>query len=175
MPVSAFGGGGDNYSLLTTALYKEGDSNIEVVLPSNSVDGVGCARCGRSRLAVLCSSKAHHTAPHSSVGSCPCKSNAAASLWHECLRLWCEGVGNSSSSSSSSHPGWCCVVSVQHVSDASVPRLALPGVVWRYVRASMSIAMLVPPLPDPVDGHLLVDGCYINNVPGKVGQRDAVL
>ncbi|KAG0727077.1 Neuropathy target esterase sws [Chionoecetes opilio] len=44
----------------------------------------------------------------------------------------------------------------------------LPGVVWRYVRASMTIAMLIPPLPDPVDGHLLVDGCYVNNVPGDV-------
>lgn len=61
------------------------------------------------------------------------------------------------------------MVCVHRVSDPSVPRLALPGVVWRYVRASMSIAMLVPPLPDPVDGHLLVDGCYINNVPGNVG------
>ncbi|XP_068209771.1 neuropathy target esterase sws isoform X2 [Palaemon carinicauda] len=50
----------------------------------------------------------------------------------------------------------------------SVARIHTHGVVWRYVRASMSIAMLLPPLPDPVDGHLLVDGCYINNVPGDV-------
>ncbi|KAK4302471.1 hypothetical protein Pmani_025433 [Petrolisthes manimaculis] len=40
--------------------------------------------------------------------------------------------------------------------------------VWRYVRASMSIATVLPPMPDPVDGHLLVDGCYLNNVPGDV-------
>ncbi|XP_071517235.1 neuropathy target esterase sws isoform X2 [Panulirus ornatus] len=50
----------------------------------------------------------------------------------------------------------------------SAARIHTHGVVWRYVRASMSIAMLVPPIPDPVDGHLLVDGCYINNVPGDV-------
>ncbi|XP_045626226.1 neuropathy target esterase sws isoform X2 [Procambarus clarkii] len=50
----------------------------------------------------------------------------------------------------------------------SAPRIHTHGVAWRYVRASMSIAMLVPPMPDPVDGHLLVDGCYINNVPGDV-------
>lgn len=42
----------------------------------------------------------------------------------------------------------------------------MSGVLWRYVRASMTIAMLLPPMPDPLDGHLLVDGCYINNVPG---------
>ncbi|XP_042227103.1 patatin-like phospholipase domain-containing protein 6 isoform X2 [Homarus americanus] len=50
----------------------------------------------------------------------------------------------------------------------SAARIHTHGVAWRYVRASMSIAMLVPPMPDPVDGHLLVDGCYINNVPGDV-------
>lgn len=37
---------------------------------------------------------------------------------------------------------------------------------WQYVRASMSIAGILPPLCDPVDGHYLVDGCYVNNVPG---------
>ena len=31
----------------------------------------------------------------------------------------------------------------------------------------MSYAWLLPPLCDPVDGHLLMDGCYVNNVPGR--------
>ena len=38
---------------------------------------------------------------------------------------------------------------------------------WRYVRASMSIAGVFPPFCDRKDGHLLIDGCYVNNVPGK--------
>lgn len=40
------------------------------------------------------------------------------------------------------------------------------GILWRYVRSSMTICGLFPPLCD-FDGHLLVDGCYCNNVPGK--------
>lgn len=37
---------------------------------------------------------------------------------------------------------------------------------WRYCRASMSIAGLFPPMIDYIDGshHLLVDGAYTNNV-----------
>jgi hypothetical protein len=31
----------------------------------------------------------------------------------------------------------------------------------------MTIAGIFPPFCDPRDGHLLVDGCYVNNVPGK--------
>ena len=31
----------------------------------------------------------------------------------------------------------------------------------------MSYAYLVPPICDPRDGHLLIDGCYTENVPGK--------
>lgn len=42
------------------------------------------------------------------------------------------------------------------------------GLIWRYVRSSMSIAGIFPPICDPVDGHLLIDGCYVNNVPGIV-------
>lgn len=42
---------------------------------------------------------------------------------------------------------------------------------WRYVRASMSYSWLLPPICDPVDGHLLMDGCYVNNVPGDVMLR----
>lgn len=49
----------------------------------------------------------------------------------------------------------------------SLSLIFVQGPVWRYVRGSMSLVMLLPPMPDPLDGHLLVDGCYINNVPGK--------
>ncbi|XP_030755536.1 neuropathy target esterase sws isoform X3 [Sitophilus oryzae] len=44
----------------------------------------------------------------------------------------------------------------------------IPGSLWRYVRASMSVVGIFPPLCDPSDGHMLVDGCYINNVPADV-------
>ncbi|KAI5291758.1 phosphatidylcholine and lysophosphatidylcholine phospholipase [Ascosphaera aggregata] len=39
------------------------------------------------------------------------------------------------------------------------------GYVWRYVRASMSLAGLVPPLCD--EGSMLLDGGYIDNLPVK--------
>lgn len=42
------------------------------------------------------------------------------------------------------------------------------GCVWRYVRASASYTPYLPPLCDPKDGNLLVDGCYVNNVPGQI-------
>ena len=41
------------------------------------------------------------------------------------------------------------------------------GCLWRYVRASMSLSGYLPPLCDPVDGHLLLDGGYVNNLPGN--------
>lgn len=41
------------------------------------------------------------------------------------------------------------------------------GSLWRYVRSSMSLSGYMPPLCDPIDGHLLLDGGYINNLPGK--------
>lgn len=40
------------------------------------------------------------------------------------------------------------------------------GILWRYVRASMSIAGVFPPMCD--NGHYLIDGCYTDNVPGKL-------
>lgn len=40
------------------------------------------------------------------------------------------------------------------------------GSLWRYVRSSMSLSGYLPPLCDPIDGHLLLDGGYINNLPG---------
>lgn len=46
-------------------------------------------------------------------------------------------------------------------------KFQLTGHLWRYVRASMSIVGIFPPLCDPLDGHLLADGCYVNNVPGN--------
>ena len=46
------------------------------------------------------------------------------------------------------------------------PLHTLPGSLWRYVRASMSLSGYMPPLCDPKDGHLLMDGGCINNLPG---------
>ena len=40
------------------------------------------------------------------------------------------------------------------------------GSLWHYIRASMSLSGYLPPLCDPVDGHLLLDGGYTNNLPG---------
>lgn len=42
------------------------------------------------------------------------------------------------------------------------------GSTWRYVRASMSLSGYLPPMCDPVDGHLLLDGGYVNNLPADV-------
>ncbi|XP_065428548.1 patatin-like phospholipase domain-containing protein 7 isoform X4 [Chrysemys picta bellii] len=44
------------------------------------------------------------------------------------------------------------------------------GSLWRYVRASMSLSGYMPPLCDPKDGHLLMDGGYINNLPADVAR-----
>lgn len=41
------------------------------------------------------------------------------------------------------------------------------GSSWRYVRASMSLSGYLPPLCDPYDGSLLLDGGYTNNLPGQ--------
>ncbi|XP_045509496.1 neuropathy target esterase sws isoform X2 [Colias croceus] len=51
---------------------------------------------------------------------------------------------------------------------SSCMRVHRHGVLWRYCRASMSIAGIFPPICDPTDGHLLLDGCYVNNVPADV-------
>ncbi|KFW89336.1 Patatin-like phospholipase domain-containing protein 7, partial [Phalacrocorax carbo] len=48
---------------------------------------------------------------------------------------------------------------------ASAMRVHTDGSLWRYVRASMSLSGYMPPLCDPKDGHLLMDGGYINNLP----------
>lgn len=49
--------------------------------------------------------------------------------------------------------------------------LGFGGSLWRYVRASMSLSGYLPPLCDPKDGHLLMDGGYINNLPGLLRPR----
>ncbi|XP_067877117.1 LOW QUALITY PROTEIN: patatin-like phospholipase domain-containing protein 6 [Heterodontus francisci] len=51
---------------------------------------------------------------------------------------------------------------------SSAMRVNKDGSIWRYVRASASYVPYLPPLCDPKDGHLLVDGCYVNNVPGSL-------
>lgn len=61
-------------------------------------------------------------------------------------------------------PFFCCTTDIT----LSQERVHTKGVFWKYCRASMSYAWLLPPLCDPVDGHLLMDGCYVNNVPGDV-------
>ncbi|WAR19929.1 PLPL7-like protein [Mya arenaria] len=52
--------------------------------------------------------------------------------------------------------------------NSSQMRVHTHGSLWRYVRASMSLAGYLPPLCDPVDGHLLLDGGYVNNLPADV-------
>nr|XP_023015744.1 neuropathy target esterase sws [Leptinotarsa decemlineata] len=51
---------------------------------------------------------------------------------------------------------------------SSCMRIHSHGQMWRYVRASMSIVGIFPPICDPSDGHLIADGCYVNNVPADV-------
>ncbi|XP_067056188.1 patatin-like phospholipase domain-containing protein 7 isoform X2 [Acropora muricata] len=47
-------------------------------------------------------------------------------------------------------------------------RVHTDGCLWRYIRASMSLSGYLPPLCDPKDGHLLLDGGYVNNLPADV-------
>ncbi|XP_051748594.1 patatin-like phospholipase domain-containing protein 7 [Ctenopharyngodon idella] len=53
---------------------------------------------------------------------------------------------------------------------ASSMRVHTYGSLWRYVRASMSLSGYLPPLCDPKDGHLLMDGGYINNLPADIAR-----
>ncbi|XP_017911698.1 PREDICTED: patatin-like phospholipase domain-containing protein 7 isoform X2 [Capra hircus] len=53
---------------------------------------------------------------------------------------------------------------------ASAMRVHTDGSLWRYVRASMSLSGYMPPLCDPKDGHLLMDGGYVNNLPADVAR-----
>ncbi|CAG2166134.1 unnamed protein product [Oppiella nova] len=56
---------------------------------------------------------------------------------------------------------------------SSCPRVHRHGSLWRYVRSSMSLSGYLPPLCDPIDGHLLLDGGYVNNLPADV-MRDVM-
>lgn len=51
---------------------------------------------------------------------------------------------------------------------SSCMRIHSHGSLWRYVRSSMSLSGYMPPLCDPIDGHLLLDGGYTNNLPADV-------
>ncbi|CAG5115532.1 unnamed protein product, partial [Candidula unifasciata] len=62
-------------------------------------------------------------------------------------------------------PYFCITTNISN----STMRVHSSGSLWRYVRASMSLAGYLPPLCDPVDGHLILDGGYVNNLPGTVG------
>ncbi|XP_031457395.1 patatin-like phospholipase domain-containing protein 7 isoform X3 [Phasianus colchicus] len=53
---------------------------------------------------------------------------------------------------------------------ASAMRVHTDGSLWRYIRASMSLSGYMPPLCDPKDGHLLMDGGYVNNLPADVAR-----
>ncbi|XP_074600468.1 patatin like phospholipase domain containing sws [Brevipalpus obovatus] len=50
----------------------------------------------------------------------------------------------------------------------SCQRVHCNGSLWRYVRSSMSLSGYLPPLCDPIDGHLLLDGGYVNNLPADI-------
>ncbi|XP_059481709.1 neuropathy target esterase sws isoform X2 [Neocloeon triangulifer] len=63
---------------------------------------------------------------------------------------------------------WIPYFTVTTDTSASAPRIHTHGLFWRYCRASMSVAGIFPPVCDPIDGHLLLDGCYVNNVPADV-------
>ncbi|EGT52358.1 hypothetical protein CAEBREN_29346 [Caenorhabditis brenneri] len=51
---------------------------------------------------------------------------------------------------------------------SSSMRIHRSGLMWPVVRSSMSIAGYVPPICDPQDGHLLLDGAYVNNLPADI-------
>ncbi len=60
-------------------------------------------------------------------------------------------------------PYYCCSTDISVIQS----RIHTSGWLWRYCRASMSYCWVCPPICDPRDGHLLVDGCYTENVPGQ--------
>ncbi|CAN8020157.1 unnamed protein product, partial [Ixodes persulcatus] len=51
---------------------------------------------------------------------------------------------------------------------SSCMRIHRHGSLWRYIRASMSLSGYMPPMCDPMDGHLLLDGGYVNNLPADI-------
>ena len=70
----------------------------------------------------------------------------------------------------------CRCRATSHLCVISASSVYVPtGSTWRYVRASMSLSGYLPPLCDPVDGHLLLDGGYVNNLPGERGSVPSTL
>jgi lysophospholipid hydrolase len=67
-------------------------------------------------------------------------------------------------------PYYCCTTDISDLNS----RQHNNGWLWRYVRASMTYSSVLPPICDPRDGHLLVDGCYSENVPGKAMKKSGV-
>ena len=67
-------------------------------------------------------------------------------------------------------PYYCCSTDISSLES----RVHTTGWLWRYCRASMSYSWLLPPICDPRDGHLLIDGCYTDNVPGKAMKQTGV-
>ena len=57
---------------------------------------------------------------------------------------------------------FCLTTSITH----SRLEVHTAGYLWRYVRASMSLSGYLPPLCD--NGNMLLDGGYLNNLPGDV-------
>ncbi|KAF0694653.1 Aste57867_14492 [Aphanomyces stellatus] len=47
------------------------------------------------------------------------------------------------------------------------------GMLWRYIRASMSLQGYLPPISEP-NGSLLLDGGYVNNLPADVMKEEGV-
>ncbi|KAM4749158.1 patatin-like phospholipase domain-containing protein 6 [Rhinophrynus dorsalis] len=65
---------------------------------------------------------------------------------------------------------WLPYFSITTDISASCMRVHREGSLWRYVRASASYTPYLPPLCDPQDSHLLLDGCYVNNLPADVAR-----
>ncbi|XP_071821059.1 patatin-like phospholipase domain-containing protein 6 isoform X3 [Apostichopus japonicus] len=63
---------------------------------------------------------------------------------------------------------WIPYFSITTDINDSKMRIHTTGSLWRYVRASMSLSGYLPPLCDPKDEHLLLDGGYVNNLPADV-------
>ncbi|OTF76396.1 patatin-like phospholipase domain-containing protein [Euroglyphus maynei] len=106
-------------------------------------------------------------------------SNGMISYWHQILDLTYPSTamftGNAFNRSIHEVFGevqiedlWLPYFTVTTDITSSCPRTHRHGSLWRYVRASMSLSGYLPPLCDPIDGHLLLDGGYVNNLPADI-------
>lgn len=106
-------------------------------------------------------------------------SNGMTSYWHQILDLTYPSTamftGNAFNRSIHEVFGdtqiedlWLPYFTVTTDITSSCPRTHRHGSLWRYVRASMSLSGYLPPLCDPTDGHLLLDGGYVNNLPADI-------